>query len=1654
MQRESVNGLFVPTDGSAAAERYSGHFLKVSYVQLIQGRSVYSKDRVDVEADGSFRFFIPLKELLADEMVQIELYAPDGELMGKKSYSYGSLHAAFIDESAPDVTSAMEIAIDPKVIDFQTSEAEALTHRRVRGKLLDISGERSAAGLQVLLMVSNDPDAAYDSASYQPLLAAVTDKEGYFLGKVENLSWQQAYGVVAGLESQPIPIALDSEKKLPHEIILVSDLTGLPEKLAELEPYPSLPDGDTLAGSGSYSQDLGGKCVDFTVPNRTLEEFSYYHTVRTTEPEIRGLTVTSSETRKLRDELLTISDGAFTLLGRVSSSFSSLSVMDYSIEEEEPAEQAEPAAALRMVSTAGTTAAAASNYSVATPVYKLKLAAGPKMLAFKSSDLIQNIGFDFSNLLKMLAEQERRRKKLEALHRKVAAAYCGKHGAEVAQEYCDSLEAEDSLNRNTVRALLGHMRDYAAFVKSNAKLAKQFETFAAELDTLVSAPYADAEAIALTEKKGEKLIAAVDKGTGESQDQEELLGYLRRIVTELAHAREGSANNYEPCPPAEQKETMGIRCLMQEFDKTKEVLRNKAIFTLGEILMIRANYDTFLNSIVAFMALLEEFHAFYASGGKTAFALSLEDDYFVEHYASIKHTLQNLKQQIYRAISRIEAIERAYITNHPGRRELTVETSIDWDDTPTIYENTTIAHGHILHFKQKWKADGYSLGDLLYSLPLAPCQEKQIAILDWDREERAARSEAQTVTEALQANLSRDRDISEIINSSLTENIYASSTNRTGSTSAGIGGGIGGFFGGIAGGIFGGVSHSGASSKSTSHQSSARNLSSGALNRLQDNLAQSASAVRGQRSTVVQTVGQNETVSAQTEVIKNNNHCHAMTVEYFEVLKHYAIEQELVDVQECLFVPLPMGHFDHQKILRWKNTLRRAVYGTTLRRGFDAIERIENHYANSDFPSGAYADETIRDFTGHFSLSFELKRPYIKDIEEATTTEYIDLADFFPWHIGHLVIPYREVPLTEAEKDALFEADYAPDIVRSFIDTLEIAAITEDGSEIPLDLDYTLLSTYRRGAPLQINIASKTVPGITRRKIAHLRFRAKTAVKASSKILLRSAYLHYRTDHMSAYILNNSRINNDIITTREIQWSDFSIRTVTDAALLYTPMSDREERDPRREDREAAQQLVQFLNEHLEMSHKAIWTGMDSARLFGLLDGYVAPNTNGKSVASVVENRVIGVVGNNLVLKVIPGERLDPVFKSIDDLMEYYRPTTKPDPFRISVPTKGVYAESVMGRCNSCEEIDDSRHWRFEDAPCGTTPTAISPLSTESRRSDTGNLQVKDLPTNIVAMQTAPAAPDPTGLTAAYNLLGKSDIFKDMTGLAGTQANALQALQTTSKSVTDLAGMASDIVKQQAMKKDIDKTLKTIKKAEDGKQISGDQANKLSYSALSSMVGEPTKSEKLTQESDVQNAIKKAADAKKDITINRGSESVAIATPKTGGSTESSYDYTVPGLVPTVAQPSSMTCWATVATMMLSWKNNQSFTIQEAMDRAGSTYRTMFDNNQGLPAAEHEAFAAACGMKGEPPMSYTPNGIRSLLENYGPLIAVADEAPGDKWAIHARVIRGIYGDGSVDNTFLRINDPAGGKQYSESFRTFANKFEEVADSPRLQIMHY
>lgn len=806
----------------------------------------------------------------------------------------------------------------------------------------------------------------------------------------------------------------------------------------------------------------------------------------------------------------------------------------------------------------------------------------------------------------------------------------------------------------------------------------------------------------------------------------------------------------------------------------------------------------------------------------------------------------------------------------PGRTQLTCRNAIDWDCEPTIYQACTIAHGHILRFKQEWVADGYSMGNLLYSLPLAPGQKKQIAVVDWERREVAARTEALEETEALEAAISRDRDINEIVTGTLTETVRGGSR----ASSAGIAGGFAGFaFGGLLG-IGGGAS----TANSSAWQNSSRNTAASALNQLRDRTVQSASAVRSQRSTVVQTTRQGERVVATTETVANYNHCHAITIQYFEVLRHLLVRQRLVDVQECLFVPLLMSRFDRAKALRWRNTLRDAV-PARLRAGFDALERIQNQYVGSDLPIGTYADQTLENVDGHLYLRFELARPKDTDADDFDPNAWVFLSRLFP-----VISPadfYRQFLKGQALKDRIFQEQMAPRIAERFVQHMRFFAVDAADQRIALPIDTTLVSDYAPERPLYVTIRLQSaLPALARKNIKTIEISERSSLlplplfqmlPANSKVIVTSGSMAYRTRFSSGHLFRDAHVMNDLVSG--------------DGVRIDCPLSRQELRNPREEDKELARQLLAHLNEHLEPMHHLLWNRTSKDRLYMLLDGFEAPNAGGRSVASVVQLELVGIVGNSLVLPVAPGFHLDPTYRQdIEnpiDLLEHYQPNTPIEPSRIAIPTRGVYAEAVMGACNSCERKEEERFWRWEESPIPDQPPAILPVSTETRRAEPPDLTAKDFPTPIINVQNAPAAPDPTGLAAALQLLGTPNLFKDITGLEGNQRNAAEALKQAFSTAEFFGGKAADLALQGKMARDIDKAMRTIDTAKQSGLITEAQAQELTRHAIGGMIGAGAedKPKPIATADEARKIADSAAANKADITVKRADgESVEART--------------------------------------------------------------------------------------------------------------------------------------------------------------------------------
>src|SRR5881227_3905574 len=71
--------------------------------------------------------------------------------------------------------------------------------------------------------------------------------------------------------------------------------------------------------------------------------------------------------------------------------------------------------------------------------------------------------------------------------------------------------------------------------------------------------------------------------------------------------------------------------------------------------------------------------------------------------------------------------------------------------------------------------------------------------------------------------------------------------------------------------------------------------------------------------------------------------------------------------------------------------------------------------------------------------------------------------------------------------------------------------------------------------------------------------------------------------------------------------------------------------------------------------------------------------------------------------------------------------------------------------------------------------------------------------------------------------------------------------------------------------------------------------------------------------------------------------------PADDQSSTQSISFAVEGDVPAIAQPKSMACWATVTTMNMSWKNQQSYSIEAETDSLGSDFQIFLQRKPNFP---------------------------------------------------------------------------------------------------------
>ena len=256
-----------------------------------------------------------------------------------------------------------------------------------------------------------------------------------------------------------------------------------------------------------------------------------------------------------------------------------------------------------------------------------------------------------------------------------------------------------------------------------------------------------------------------------------------------------------------------------------------------------------------------------------------------------------------------------------GKARITLNQGIDVSDfknklmtSPnSIPQMSSLGIGYVLNMHQAWIPDGFALGNLLYSLVLAPGEEQRLVVREKKQSYQITDNATGTdqVSESYINNQTDNTDAAYkyAVNQLLQGNSHYDYSTK--STSVGAGLGVAGGGSGISAmlGLSVGHSTSNGRANSSASQSNAHNEVSSAAQNFQHSIKTASEKISSaQRISMSMATGE-ETDSVATRIIANHNHSHTMTIQYWEVMRRYKLETCIDGVDLVLFVPIQLINF-------------------------------------------------------------------------------------------------------------------------------------------------------------------------------------------------------------------------------------------------------------------------------------------------------------------------------------------------------------------------------------------------------------------------------------------------------------------------------------------------------------------------------------------------------------------------------------------------------------------------------------------------------------------------------------------------------------------------------------------------------------------------
>ena len=642
--------------------------------------------------------------------------------------------------------------------------------------------------------------------------------------------------------------------------------------------------------------------------------------------------------------------------------------------------------------------------------------------------------------------------------------------------------------------------------------------------------------------------------------------------------------------------------------------------------------------------------------------------------------------------------------------------------------------GYIDLYRTSWYALGHSLGQILYSLPLAPGETVRLAVLDWNWQADNQRDENTKLTEELLHRTHRDRTISETVKAAVSEWQRGGSVMGGLSSLSGSAGvaptptGMTSFANGLGINLGGGYATS----------SGNRDLRAENVQNLNDSFAQASSAQRELNSTVVVQARQEEKQSIQTRTFSNYNHSHTLTILYYEVLRHFRVVTEWIDRKPALLIKnqgstlnnpgqnsvIHGGRFiDSDYINKYKSTLENNLLDKGLSDNISAIERQK----------GREIHKSIID-------QFQNKNRKFKFFNLQLRTGGMSRGDHD--HVGFGDDSESEVKVFAAlytnlnEVKQLKIAEREHEIRNSSSDIQQFGGFSQTNNTNQLFCFINGLEVINWADLSMLNL--KIEPKETNVSVSYIKFVAYD--------LMGEPVVLFENDYSSGHLIlrDSDKDQNERGSTR--------LALPINKIPLSSPKSPEEI-----EDIAKIEHLKYHLIKNSDYYDKVIQLNKST---YEIVTEFEASPANEFLLDSVVPTP-IAIHGSSVAYPL--NTKLE---VGLSDSVERDKKAEK----LITLPTRGVFAEGKLGHCNISDVIDNTRFWKWEEHPIPILAPEISPVTPVTPSPQSITVEPSTVPATINIQQPAPA-PDPQGLAAALTAIVQGNMFRDMS--MQTQVNDL-----------------------------------------------------------------------------------------------------------------------------------------------------------------------------------------------------------------------------------------------------------------------------------------